>query len=66
MIARGERPLFHIRASGSGPNIEVRIKELPWLVRIAARPSHVQVIGRVLVAEWLDVEAAAFDLTDDD
>lgn len=63
MIARGERPMYRVVATGQAPAIEVRVVELPWLVEATAtRPSNVLVMARAIIAEWLDVDGDRFDV----
>jgi hypothetical protein len=62
MIARGERPMYRVRAAGDEPEIRVRIVELPWLEATAARPRQVLRMGRAVVPEWLEVGEADFDV----
>lgn len=62
MISRGERPLYRVAAAGDGPEIHVRIVELPWLAATATRPSHVLRMGRAIIAEWLEVGESDFDV----
>jgi hypothetical protein len=60
MIARGERPGYHVAETGDGETIHV--VELPWLGRIAVdRPSAIRK-ARQAIAEWLGVDLEAFDI----
>jgi hypothetical protein len=62
IIARGERPLLRVSATGDGPEIRVQIVGRPWLEATATKPSHVLRMGRAIVAEWLEVREEAFDV----
>jgi hypothetical protein len=60
MIARGERPGYHVAETGDGATVYVI--ELPWLGQIAAdRQSTIRVVRRT-IASWLGVDPDAFDL----
>lgn len=62
MVARGERPMYRVRAAGDGPEIRIQVVELPWLEATATRRSEVLRVGRAIVAEWLEVGEADFDV----
>ena len=59
MVARGERPLYHVRPC---PDDRWVIHEAPWLTVRAASRSEALVGARSVIVAWLEVDPEAFDV----
>jgi hypothetical protein len=59
MVSRGDRPLYRLRAGQDG---RWTVEGCPWLsVSATGRPEAIDE-ARAVIAAWLDVPPAAFDL----
>jgi hypothetical protein len=58
MIARGERPLYRLRAQDGGWTVE----GLPWVTVTTTGRREALAAARAGIAEWLNVPPEAFDL----
>ena len=62
MIARGDRPAYRITAAEDG---RWRVDTLPWVSVTARGRREALDEARAAIAEWLEVEADAFDVEAD-
>ena len=62
-VARGERPVYHVTwALAEVGAIDVRVTELPIIHLFVPDPASVFEGARVLIAQTLAVDPAAFDV----
>jgi hypothetical protein len=59
MVARGERPLYHVRPCPDGLWV---IHEAPWLTLHAGSRSEALIGARSVIVAWLEVAPDAFDV----
>ena len=59
MVARGERPLYHVRPCPDGRWI---VHEAPWLTVHATSRSEALNGARSVIVAWLEVDPDTFDV----
>jgi hypothetical protein len=65
LIARGERPVFHVTTEYDGAAVDVRIRELPAIHVYVPDSIGVADGARGLIARTLGLDPSSFDVASD-